>query len=84
MPRIKGSNEMRRTPHVMIKRPHRTVRYTKSQLAGDGALDSRTIFHQLTHHFGFDPVKKITVRNDFDARYYEQDIDEPIETPMFE
>jgi hypothetical protein len=79
MPRIKGSS----TPQITIKRPHRSVRYTRSQLEDSGALDSRTIFHQLTRHFGFDPVKNIKVRHEFDARYYEQEIDEPIDTPMF-
>jgi hypothetical protein len=83
MPRLRGNNEMNKTPEIIIKRPHLTVRYTKAQLSGDGALDSRTIFHQLTHNFGFDPVKNIKVRNEFDARYYEQELDEPVDKPMF-
>jgi hypothetical protein len=79
MPRIKGSS----TPQIIINRPHLSVRYTRSQLEGTGALDKSTIRRQLLIHFGFSPEKPITVRHEFDARYYEQDIDEPIDTPMF-
>jgi hypothetical protein len=83
MPRIKGDNEMNKTPEIAVNRPHLSVRYTRSQLEGTGALDKSTIRRQLLIHFGFSPEKPITVRHEFDARYYEQDIDEPIDTPMF-
>ena len=79
MPRIKGEN----IPQITVKRPHLTVRYTRSQLEGIGALDTRMIFHQLTKHFGFDATKPIKVRRTFDSKYYEQELDEPVDQPMF-
>lgn len=84
MPRIKGNNEMNKTPEIAVKRPHLSVRYTRSQLEETGKLDDSTIRYQLITHFGFDPVKPIRVRSEFDARYYEQDIDEPVDAPMFD
>ena len=79
MPTSKGSN----IPQITVTRPHRTVRYTRSQLIGIGALDASTIRHQLIKHFGFDPTKPIKVRSDFDSRYFEQELDAPIDKPMF-
>ena len=49
----------------------RVVRYTKSQIAGIGALDKEQIRAQL-HQLGFDLTQPIQKMRDIDSVYYVQ------------
>ena len=59
----------------------RVIRYTRSQIAGIGALDKEQIRAQL-HQFGFDLTQPIQRKTDIDSVYYIQGEGKTI-TPSF-